>query len=125
MIVAVGIDIVEISRLEETIGRRGHRFCERVFTQSEREYCERRASRFSSYAARFAAKEAVMKALGTGWGDGVCWHDIEVSKEETGPPTLKLGGRALEIFHKMGARKIHLSLTHSRDIAMAQVIFES
>ena len=124
MIVAVGIDIVEISRMEEAIARRGDRFCKRVFTESEREYCEVRASRFSSYAARFAAKEAAMKALGTGWGDGVGWHDIEVFKGESGPPTVILRGRAMELFREMGARKIHLSLTHSRDIAMAQVIFE-
>ncbi|MCI0487687.1 MAG: holo-ACP synthase [Blastocatellia bacterium] len=124
MIVALGIDIAEISRIEEAVARRGERFLRRVFTESEREYCEARASRFSSYAARFAAKEAAMKALGTGWGDGVRWHDIEVVKEESGPPTVKLRGRAMELFREMGARKIHLSLTHSRDIAMAQVIFE-
>ena len=125
MIVAIGIDIVEIARLEEVFGRRGERFRNRVFTQSEIDYCERRASRLESYAARFAAKEAAMKALGSGWGKGVGWQDIEVIRAETGAPTIQLHGRALERMRKMGARKAHLSLTHSRNIAMAQVILEA
>ena len=125
MIIATGIDIVEISRIEDVFARRGDRFRLRVFTQSEIEYCEGRASRLESYAARFAAKEAAMKALGTGWAEGIAWRDIEVFRAETGGPALRLHGRALERFNKMGARKAHLSLTHSRDIAMAQVIFES
>jgi holo-[acyl-carrier protein] synthase len=124
MIVAIGIDIVEISRMEEVFARRGERFRACVFTEAEIEYCEGRASRLESYAARFAAKEAVMKALGTGWGEGVAWRDIEVTRAETGAPALRLRGRALELFGERGARKAHLSLTHSRDIAMAQVILE-
>jgi len=125
MIVSTGIDMVEISRIEEVFARRGDRFRNRVFTQSEINYCEPRGSRFASYAARFAAKEAAMKALGTGWGDGVGWRDIEVMRGENGGPTILLHGRAKERFQQLGAQKIHLSLTHSRDIAMAQVIFES
>lgn len=124
MIVAIGIDIVEIARIEEVFARRGERFRRRIFTEAEIDYCEARASRLESYAARFAAKEAAMKALGTGWGEGVGWRDIEVVREETGAPTLRLLGRALERMSEMGARKAHLSLTHSRDIAMAQVILE-
>jgi len=125
MIVSTGIDIVEISRIEEVFARRGDRFRNRVFTQSEINYCEARGARFSSYAARFAAKEAAMKALGTGWGEGVGWRDVEVIRLESGGPTILLHGRAKERFHQLGAKKIHLSLTHSRDFAMAQVIFES
>lgn len=125
MIIAIGIDVVEISRMEEVFTRQGERFRTRVFTEAEIEYCEGRASRLESYAARFAAKEAVMKALGTGWAEGIAWRDIEVTRTETGVPGLCLRGRALELFGERGARKAHLSLTHSRDVAMAQVIFEA
>ncbi|HEX8184186.1 MAG TPA: holo-ACP synthase [Blastocatellia bacterium] len=124
MIVAIGIDIVEIARIEKVFSRRGERFRNRVFTEGEIAYCEGRTSRMESYAARFAAKEAVMKALGTGWGEGVGWRDIEVGRAETGAPTIRLHRRALERMSEIGARKAHLSLTHSRDIAMAQVILE-
>lgn len=125
MIVATGIDIVEISRMQEVFARRGERFRARVFTEAEIEYCESRASKSESYAARFAAKEAVMKALGTGWAEGIAWRDIEVVRASTGAPQLRLSGRALERFDEIGARKAHLSLTHSRDIAIAQVILEA
>jgi holo-[acyl-carrier protein] synthase len=124
MIVATGIDIVEIGRLEEVFARRGDRFRDRVFTRGEIAYCEGRASRLERYAARFAAKEAVMKALGTGWGGGVGWQDVEVVSPEAGPPSVRLHGRALDRMRAMGARKAHLSLTHSRGVAMAQIILE-
>lgn len=109
----------------EVFARRGERFRNRVFTRAEIDYCECRASRLQSYAARFAAKEAAMKALGTGWGKGVGWQDIEVVRAEAGAPTIQLHGRALERMREMGARKAHVSLTHSLDIAMAQVILEA
>ena len=125
MILATGIDIVEISRIEEILARRGERFRSRVFTEAEIEYCESRASKPESYAARFAAKEAVMKALSTGWAEGVAWRDIEVVRAGSGAPALRLSGRALERFGEIGARKAHLSLTHSRDVAIAQVILEA
>lgn len=125
MIVAIGIDIVEIDRIEEAFARRGDRFRARIFTDAEVEYCEGRASALESYAARFAAKEAAMKALGTGWAEGVAWRDIEVVRAETGAPSLNLRGRALERFGEMGARKAHLSLTHSRKFAIAEVILEA
>ena len=124
MIIAIGIDIIEIARVEEVFSRQGERFRERVFTEGEVDYCERRALRMSSYAARFAAKEAAMKALGTGWSDGVRWRDIEVVRGEKGAPALHLHGRALERLHEIGARRAHLSLTHSEQIAMAEVILE-
>ena len=124
MIVAIGIDIVEIARVKEVFARRGERFRNRVFTEAEIDYCESRASRLESYAARFAAKEAAMKALGTGWSEGIGWREIEVERAGTGAPTIQLHGRALERMSEIGARKAHLSLTHSRDIAMAQVILE-
>src|SRR5256885_14770135 len=109
MIVAIGIDIVEIARLGEVFARRGERFRARVFTQNEIDYCERRASRLASYAARFAAKEAMMKALGTGWAEGIGWRDVEVVRGESGAPAVHLYGRALERFHEVGARAAHLS----------------
>src|SRR5918911_165448 len=124
MIVATGIDMVEIARIEDVFARRGPRFRDRVFTASEIAYCESRAARMESYAARFAAKEAAMKALGTGWGDGVGWHDIEVQRSPAGVPSLVFYGRALQRLNQLGARRTHLSLTHSRDFALAQVILE-
>jgi holo-[acyl-carrier protein] synthase len=124
MIVALGVDIVEIARIEEAFARRGRRFRDRIFTESEISYCESRGSKFASYAARFAAKEAVMKALGTGWGDGVRWRDVEVVRG-AGAPTVVLSGRALQIFRELGAAKAHLTLSHSRELAIAQVIFET
>ncbi len=125
MIVAIGIDIIEIARIQEALGRRGGRFRDRIFTAAEIGYCESRGSRFASYAARFAAKEAAMKALGTGWSDGVRWRDIEVVGAESGAPQLRLAGRALDRFLGMGGLRAHLSLSHSRELAMAQVVFES
>jgi len=124
MIVATGIDIVEIGRIEEVFARRGSRFRDRVFTDAEIAYCEPRGSKFASYAARFAAKEAMMKALGTGWSNGIAWRDVEVIRDEKGAPSIKLRGRALECFNGLGARKAHISLTHSRDLAIAQVVLE-
>lgn len=125
MIVAIGIDLVEVSRIEEVFARRGGRFRDRVFTEGEIAYCEKRASRLMSYAARFAAKEAVMKALGTGWGSGVGWRDIEVVVVEAGAPQIQLRGRARERLLKIGARRVHLSLTHTHELAMAEIILES
>jgi holo-[acyl-carrier protein] synthase len=125
MIVAIGVDVIEVWRIKEVLARRGNRFRNRVYTEAEISYCEERSSRIESYAVRFAAKEAMMKALGTGWAEGVRWRDIEVVRLESGPPMINLTGRALERFHQLGANRIHLSLAHSRDVAMAEVIIES
>jgi holo-[acyl-carrier protein] synthase len=124
MIVAIGIDLVEITRIEEVFARRGDRFRARVFTKGEINYCERRASKFASYAARFAAKEAAMKALGTGWSDGVGWTDVEVVNESTGAPALQLHNRALEQMREIGANRAHVSLTHTGNLAIAEVLLE-
>ncbi len=124
MIVAIGIDLVEIIRIEEVFARRGERFRNRVFTQGEIDYCERRASKFASYAARFAAKEATMKALGTGWSEGIGWTDIEVVSGSGGAPALKLDGRAFERMRELGATRAHVSLTHSGTLTIAQVVLE-
>jgi holo-[acyl-carrier protein] synthase len=124
MIVAIGIDLVEITRIQEVFARRGERFRARVFTEGEIQYCERRASRFASYAARFAAKEAAMKALGTGWAKGLGWTDVEVVSDPNGAPALQLHRRALERMREIGATRAHISLTHSGDLAIAQVLLE-
>ena len=124
MIVSIGVDIVEISRIAERVEEAESRFRQRLFTAGEIAYCEGRASKAASYAARFAAKEAAMKALGTGWAEGVGWQDIEVVNDEAGAPSLRLTGRALERFQAIGAKHAFLSLSHSKDTAIAQVIFE-
>lgn len=101
------------------------RFCERVFTRAERDYCDSRgAVAAQHYAARFAAKEAALKALGTGWSGGVSWQDVEVSPLESGAPTLIFHGRVLDLFRECGATTAHLSISHTTEHAIAQVILE-
>jgi holo-[acyl-carrier protein] synthase len=125
MIVGTGIDIAEVPRIAESIKRFGDRFLNRIFTEGEIRYCDAKANRTERYAARFAAKEAAMKALGTGWNLGVTWRDIEVSRQPGGRPTIIFHGKAAEFAQQLGARHVALSLTHTRDFAMAQVILES
>lgn len=126
MIVGTGVDIAEVGRIRESIERFGDRFLHRVFTEGEIEYCERKkASRFESYAARFAAKEAGMKALGTGWNHGVRWRDIEVVRQRGQRPTIQLHGQAAVFAQKLGAKNIALSITHTAEQALAHVILES
>jgi holo-[acyl-carrier protein] synthase len=125
MIVGTGIDITEVPRIREVIERHGERFLKRIFTAGEIEYCESKANRVERYAARFAAKEAGMKAIGTGWNHGVRWRDLEVARKPGGRPTLLLHGKAAEFAAKLGATNIALSLTHTEAEAMAQVILES
>jgi holo-[acyl-carrier protein] synthase len=124
MIVGTGIDIAEVPRVAEAIERYGQRFLQRIFTEGEIRYCESKANRVERYAARFAAKEAGMKALGTGWNHGVRWRDIEVRREPGGRPTLEFHGKAGEFASNMGVTNIALSLTHTAEEAMAQVILE-
>ena len=125
MIVGTGIDITEVPRIREVIERHGERFLKRIFTEGEIQYCESKANRMERYAARFAAKEAGMKAIGTGWNHGVRWRDIEVARNPGGRPTLLLHGKAAAFAAKLGATNIALSLTHTAEEAMAQVILES
>lgn len=102
------------------------RFRERVFTELERAYCDSRgASRAQHYAARFAAKEAAFKALRTGWRDGLSWHHVEVASTEAGAPLLQLSGHARVLFEALGATNAHLSLSHTSELAVAQVLFEA
>ena len=124
MIVSIGIDIVEVYRISETI-QRTPRFVERVFTVRERAYCESKgAAAAQSFAARFAAKEAFLKALKTGWRGKITWHDMEILNDSQGVPNLEIKGEALVLLENLGANKIHLSMSHTTDHAVAQVILE-
>ena len=125
MIVGTGVDIAEIPRIRESIERFGDRFLKRIFSEGEIAYCERKASRYESYAARFAAKEAGMKALGTGWSRGVRWRDIEVVRPKGQRPTIQFHGVAAAIAEKLGAKNIALSITHTSEQALAHVILEN
>ena len=125
MIVGTGVDIAEVLRIRESIERFGERFLHRVFTDGEIKYCERKASRFESYAARFAAKEAAFKALGTGWAAGVKWVDVEVERLPSGKPELHLHGEALVRATSMGATRFHVSLTHDQLVSCAVVVLEA
>ena len=124
MIVGTGIDIAEVHRIAEAMERFGDRFLHRVFTEGERRYCDSKANRVERYAARFAAKEAGMKAIGTGWKRGVRWQDFEVSNLPSGRPTLRLHGIAAKIAETMGVKSISLSITHTSELGMAHVILE-
>ncbi len=124
MIVSIGIDIIEVYRIGETLTRTP-RFAKRVYTEKEREYCEAKgAARAQSYAARFAAKEAFLKALKTGWRGRITWHDVEILSDENGAPSLRIEGEAKEILKNLGANQIHLSMSHTAKHAIAQVILE-
>lgn len=124
MIVGTGVDIVEVPRIAATIARFGERFVGRVFTEAEIRYCESKANKVERYAARFAAKEAALKAIGTGWSRGVSWREVEVRREPGGRPTIGFSGRAAEFAAKLGVKRASLSLSHTADHAIAQVILE-
>lgn len=125
MILGIGVDIVEIEKLRLAMVRRGDRLRNRAFTPVEIEYCEARANKFQHYSARFAAKEAVFKAIGSGWRDGVGWQDVEVSNHLNGKPVLILKGRTLEFAERMGAKCYWVSLSHTDQYAVAQVVLEA
>jgi holo-[acyl-carrier protein] synthase len=125
MLVGTGIDIVEIDRIAQSIARYGARFTHRIFTAEEIEYCQRKKNSAESFAARFAAKEAGAKALGTGIQYGISWKELEVRREPGQRPNLYFSGRAGEIAAKLGVRHISLSLTHSNTTAMAVVHLEN
>lgn len=124
MILGTGVDLAEVPRIREAIARYGGRFTQRIYTPAEISYVERKANRFERFAARFAAKEAGMKAIGTGWRRGVTWKDFEVVNEDSGRPTLRFHGVAAEIAGRLGVRRVSLSLTHTAEVAFASVILE-
>ena len=124
MIVGIGVDVVDISRVGRVIERQTERFVNRVFTPAEQEYCRQHRNPAPHYAARFAAKEAAFKALGTGWARGVTWLDVEVRRRSNEAPTLELHGEARRYGDTLGVRATHVSLSHSDAVAVAMVVFE-
>src|ERR1700688_2143645 len=125
MVLGLGTDLIETRRVQESIARFDERFLQRIFTAGEIAYCLRKKNAAESFAARFAAKEAGAKALGTGISRGVTWKEFEVRREASGRPSLHLSGRAAEMAEAMGVRRIQLSLTHSRELALAVVVVET
>jgi len=124
MILSIGTDIIEVYRIGETI-KRTPRFVERVFTEKEREYCESKGVVAAQhFAARFAAKEACLKALRTGWRGKISWRDIEVCNDDQGAPFLVITGESERLLNDLGADSVHLSLSHTTEHATAQVILE-
>jgi holo-[acyl-carrier protein] synthase len=124
MILGTGVDLAEVDRIRKAIERFGSRFTERIYTGAEIAYAEQKGNRYERYAGRFAAKEAAMKAIGTGWKGGVRWHDFEITNLPSGKPSLRLYGEAARIAQRIGVRSIYLSLTHTAELGMAQVILE-
>jgi holo-[acyl-carrier protein] synthase len=124
MIIGTGVDLVEIDRLRRILEKLKDRFVHRVFTTQEQQYCNAHRDSAPHYAARFAAKEAVFKALGTGWAKGVTWLDVEVRRERQDAPAILLSGEAQRLSESMGVRKVHLSLSHSDQWAIAMVVME-
>jgi holo-[acyl-carrier protein] synthase len=125
MIVGIGIDLVETARIKEGIDQHGDRFVRRLYTPGEIHYCEQFKNQAERYAARFAAKEAAFKALGTGWREGVRWVDVEVSNQPNGKPELLLHGRAQELAGSLGVTRRSVSISHADHYAVVQVVFES
>jgi holo-[acyl-carrier protein] synthase len=124
VILGTGVDLAEVSRIKASIERYGEKFIRRIYTPAEIAYVERKANKYQRYAARFAAKEAGMKAIGTGWRRGVTWQDFEVANLPSGKPTLLLHGVAADFAGKLGVKNISLSITHTAELGMAHVILE-
>ncbi|MEN1681030.1 MAG: holo-ACP synthase [Planctomycetota bacterium] len=124
MILGIGTDIVECLRIAKMIERHGELFIARVYTEHEIEYCSARKAATQHYAGRWAAKEAVLKALGTGWVKGIGWRDVEVHNASTGAPLVRLRGGARDVFQRLGASRVHLSISHCRSHATAYAVAE-
>lgn len=124
MIIGTGVDLVEIERFRRVVDRLKERFVRRVFTEEERQFCYAHRDPVPHLAVRFAAKEAVFKALGTGWAKGVTWLDVEVRRERPGPPSIVLSGEARRLCAAKGADAVHLSLSHSEHWAIATALLE-
>ena len=125
MIVGTGVDLAEVARIKASIERFGLKFIDRIYTPAEIAYVERKANKYERYAARFAAKEAGMKALGTGWSRGVTWRDFEVANLPSGKPTLRFHGAAAQFADRLGVKNVALSITHTSELGMAHVILET
>ncbi len=123
-IIGTGIDIVECLRIAQMIERHGELFITRVYTDAEIEYCTARKAATQHYSGRWAAKEAVLKALGTGWRRGISWRDIEIRNDRKGAPTVNLRAGARDVMEKAGIRRLHISISHCRSFAVAHVVAE-
>jgi holo-[acyl-carrier protein] synthase len=123
-ILGTGIDIVECLRIAQMIERHGELFITRVYTDAEIEYCTTRKAATQHYSGRWAAKEAVLKALGTGWRRGISWRDIEIRNDRNGAPIVNLRGGARDVMEKAGIRRLHVSISHCRSFAVAHVVAE-
>lgn len=123
MVIGIGIDIVEVERIRKAL-QDGEALARRVFTARELAYCRERKNQFQHFAGRFAAKEAAMKALGTGWQEGVRWQDVEVIPGDLGQPQLVFSGKAQELFAAKGGRRSHVTITHASTYAVAAVVLE-
>ena len=121
-IVGIGLDLVKIDRIRAIAERWQARFLDRLYTKAERRYCLARPAPYASFAGRFAAKEAVLKALGTGWSDGISWHDIQVLNDRAGRPRAAVSGRVKTLMQRAGVTAIHVSLSHDTDYAVAEVV---
>ncbi|UCF35572.1 MAG: holo-ACP synthase [Acidobacteriota bacterium] len=124
MVVGIGVDIVEVRRISQAL-QGGEAMAKRVFTDAEREYCQARRNRYQHFAGRFAAKEAALKALGTGWQEGIRWKDVEVIPDQLGKPELRLHNRAEEIFEQSGGKRALVTITHAREYAVAVVVLDA
>lgn len=124
-IIGIGLDLVKIERIREIAERWREQFLNRLYTPEERDYCLKRASPYASLAGRFAAKEAVLKALGTGWSGGIRWVDIQVLNDASGKPVATVTGRAQELIRRAGVTSIHVSLSHDSDYAIAEAVLTS
>jgi len=125
VIVATGVDLVELDRLQRVLEERGSRFVARVYTAAEVQYCSAQAQPVTSFGARFAAKEAVLKCLGTGWGRGVGFTDVEVLRGPSGAVGVRLSGEAAVVARSLGITRIHLSLSHTKGHAVAFAVAEA
>jgi holo-[acyl-carrier protein] synthase len=124
LIYGIGTDIIEVSRVGGLVSK-GREFIDKVFTEAEVAYCESKHFKHQHYAARFAAKESFMKALGTGWAQGISFDQIEIINDELGKPDIVLSGKAGEFVNEKGIIKIYLSITHLKDYAVAMVVLET
>jgi len=125
MIVGIGLDLAEVDRIEKAIARFGERFLRRVYTDAERRYCESKPNKFERFAGRFAAKEAAMKAIGTGWKQGVAWREFEVMRSPSGQPVMIFHGKAGAIAMQLGVKRALVTISHSKQTAIAQVLLEN
>jgi holo-[acyl-carrier protein] synthase len=124
MIIGIGIDLVEVDRLKKSVEKFGDRFLNRLFTENEIKYCQTKSNSYQHFAVRFAAKEALLKAIGTGLREGMTWHEIEIINDKQGKPSILTHGKCDDILHKLDVRIPELSLSHTKHHGVAVVILE-